>query len=165
MLFSPPPLQPGPVYLCSHWPCQDDRRHACFQCDPGYQLPGLSAQEELAERASTVCQEHNGPLLPALLRDTTSCVLFATACVQSSGGITESLKPGLKPLTIGIKLDQHPRPAKNITGFVNDCTGCRHRPRLETPRSAGNVTMDSIRKLANITVELQCNSVPDGNVV
>lgn len=48
---------------------QDDRRWAGVQHPPGHQLPGVTAQKELAERACPLHQEHHGKTPTPLLND------------------------------------------------------------------------------------------------
>lgn len=46
---------------------EDDRGWACVQHPPGCQLPGFPAEEELAERACPLHQEHHGQTPTPLL--------------------------------------------------------------------------------------------------
>ena len=51
----------GALYLHLHWSCQYDVGRAVLEHHFGHQLSGLFAEEELAERACPLHQEHHGP--------------------------------------------------------------------------------------------------------
>lgn len=57
----------GAVSGCGRRTREDDRGGACVQHPPGCQLPGVSAEEELAERARPLRQEHHGQTTAPLL--------------------------------------------------------------------------------------------------
>ncbi|KAK6308482.1 hypothetical protein J4Q44_G00217530 [Coregonus suidteri] len=57
----------GTVSGCGGGSHKDDRGGAGVQHPPGHQLPGLSAQEELAERTCPLHQEHHGKTSAPLL--------------------------------------------------------------------------------------------------
>lgn len=59
----------GAVSGCGRRTREDDRGGACVQHPPGCQLPGVSAEEELAERARPLRQEHHGQTTAPLLND------------------------------------------------------------------------------------------------
>uniref|UniRef100_A0A663FAJ4 Ribosomal protein L10a n=1 Tax=Aquila chrysaetos chrysaetos TaxID=223781 RepID=A0A663FAJ4_AQUCH len=54
------PDEEGALSGCSCRSCEDDRGRTCLQHPPGHQLSGVLAEEELAERACFVYQEHHG---------------------------------------------------------------------------------------------------------
>lgn len=51
---------PGAVFGCLCWARQHDIRGAVPEHHPGRQLLGVPAEEKLAERPSSVHQEHHG---------------------------------------------------------------------------------------------------------
>ena len=57
----------GAVPGCRHWQRLHERRRPGQQHRLGHQLPGLPAEEELAERALTLHQEHHGKASADLL--------------------------------------------------------------------------------------------------
>ncbi len=57
----------GAVLGCCHWSRWDEWRWPCLKYQPGCQLLGFFAQEELAECASPIHQEHNGETAESLL--------------------------------------------------------------------------------------------------
>lgn len=63
----------GSVSGCGSWSCQDDWGRAGLQHSLGCELPGVSAEEELAERQSSLHQEYHGkataPLLETLFHN------------------------------------------------------------------------------------------------
>lgn len=58
--FTWPSIRAGAVSGRCCRPREDDRRRAGLQHPPGCQFLGVLAQEELAERAGSVHQEHHG---------------------------------------------------------------------------------------------------------
>merc|ERR1712087_1097601 len=71
-----------PVNMCG--PCQHDAFH---------QLPGVPAEEELAERACPVHQEHHGPRTADLL-DLTLAGSAVSVCWASGDGVCLSSNRG-----------------------------------------------------------------------
>ena len=57
----------GLVLGCCHRTRQDGERRDCSECQHVHQLPRLSAQEELAERAITLHQDYHGTFRQNLL--------------------------------------------------------------------------------------------------
>ena len=57
----------GIVPWCCCWPREDDATGAGIQHQPGHQLPGLTAEEELAERPCSLHQEFHGKTTTYLL--------------------------------------------------------------------------------------------------
>lgn len=71
----------GALSGCGRRTCEDDRRRTCVQHPPGCQLPGVAAEEELAERACPLRQEHHGQTPAPLLN--TVFLLIKVEILQS----------------------------------------------------------------------------------
>ena len=67
-------------------PCEDDRGRAGLQHPPVRQLPGVPAEEELAEREGALHQEHHGKA-PASLLEHCGSRCFSTNKKQKRGRI------------------------------------------------------------------------------